>query len=378
MATPINKILINQIQNLSNEELANVSASLSAILGQNSGGEPCASAWRPAVTDEGVLSWTLTTSTTTPTPVNVMGPQGETGPQGPSGTNGTKGDNGFSPTVATATTATEDRTGTVLTFTYGDEGGQTASYTAWNGKDGAGATVDLLEGNGIQITHEIGTTDYTIGVSADYATKTYVDTASAEALSQAKSWTNQQNFATSAGLDDDKQFAMTKTGWAVVVVPSVPDITATNGISANGHNIGLTTDVYSAIQEISAANDLVGANGISVVAGANNQVIIAPSGISQTKQYAMTTTGWEEVQAGTSFTGINTVNGISGDGLSTPVGLHTSAVSAISAVKYEEINANMIAQKLLVVTGDGQIISYVQDGKANGEGCLFFVTSAHN
>lgn len=140
----------------------------------------------------------------------------------------------------------------------------------------------------------------------------------------------------------------------------------------------MTSDVYSAIQEISAANDLVGANGISVVAGANNQVIIAPSGISPAKQYAMTTSGWEEVQAGTSFTGVNTVNGISGDGLSTPIGLHTSAVSAISAVKYEEINASMIAQKMLVVTGDSQIISYVQDGKANGEGCLFFVTSAHN
>lgn len=38
MTTPINKVLTNQTQTLSNEELANVSASLSAILGQGGGG----------------------------------------------------------------------------------------------------------------------------------------------------------------------------------------------------------------------------------------------------------------------------------------------------------------------------------------------------
>lgn len=97
MTTPINKILINQIQNLSIEELATVSASLSAILGQlgGGGGESCASAWRPTVNDAGIISWTLTNYTTTPAPVNIMGPQGEVGPQGPKGPQGQQGPQGI-------------------------------------------------------------------------------------------------------------------------------------------------------------------------------------------------------------------------------------------------------------------------------------------
>ena len=95
MTTPINKILINQIQNLSIGELATVSASLSAILGQvGGGGETCTSAWRPTVDDAGIISWTLTTSTTTPAPVNIMGPQGEQGLQGPKGDTGPQGPEG--------------------------------------------------------------------------------------------------------------------------------------------------------------------------------------------------------------------------------------------------------------------------------------------
>ena len=50
-----------------------------------------------------------------------------------------------------------------------------------------------------------------------YAMKTYVDTASAEALSQAKTWTNQQNFVTSAGLADNTRYEMTNTGWTSAI-----------------------------------------------------------------------------------------------------------------------------------------------------------------
>lgn len=51
----------------------------------------------------------------------------------------------------------------------------------------------------------------------DYATETYVNTASAEALSQAKTWTNQQNFVTSAGLADNTRYEMTNTGWTSAI-----------------------------------------------------------------------------------------------------------------------------------------------------------------
>ena len=380
MTTPINKILINQIQNLSIEELATVSASLSAILGQlgGGGGESCASAWRPTVDDAGIISWTLTNYTTTPAPVNIMGPQGEKGdigPQGPKGDTGepgkagTDGNDGITPHIGdnnhwftgdydtgvsatgpqgpegptgpagsqgekgdkgdigpegpqglqgprgeigpqgeqgpkgdkgdtgakgadanplTATTATiADGTQVTISYTSGGDplaqfnvlnGAQGASgqkgadgispivelteihdseypqggwnvkitdaehqsgqtFQIFNGIDGQGATVDLVEGNGIQITHEEGTTNYTISVSADYALKselpdvtdmatmTYANDASANALSAAETWVNQQNFATSASLIDNTRYEMTTSGWTSAIkiqVDSVP------------------------------------------------------------------------------------------------------------------------------------------------------------
>ena len=380
MTTPINKILINQIQNLSIEELATVSASLSAILGQlgGGGGESCASAWRPTVDDAGIISWTLTNYTTTPAPVNIMGPQGEKGdigPQGPKGDTGepgkagTDGNDGITPHIGdnnhwftgdydtgvsatgpqgpegpagpagsqgekgdkgdigpegpqglqgprgeigpqgeqgpkgdkgdtgakgadanplTATTATiADGTQVTISYTSGGDplaqfnvlnGAQGASgqkgadgispivelteihdseypqggwnvkitdaehqsgqtFQIFNGIDGQGATVDLVEGNGIQIAHEEGTTNYTISVSADYALKselpdvtdmatiTYANDASANALSAAETWVNQQNFATSASLIDNTRYEMTTSGWTSAIkiqVDSVP------------------------------------------------------------------------------------------------------------------------------------------------------------
>ena len=358
MATPINKILTNQQQDFSPEELANVSASLSAILGQGGGGEPCASAWRPTVTDKGVLSWTLTTSTTTPTPVNIIGPQGPSGtsgakgedgtsiilqsvtdveggkqvtlawgetpstssfviPSGTPGTNGkdgkdgtdgtngtsvhldsvstvaggtqvtlgwgtsdtsafvipsgaagapgtngkdgTDGEDGVSPTIlATELGPTEQHPQGGFAVTITDKTGS-QTINIWNGNNGAGATVRLLEGTGIKI--EADGSDYIIGVSADYAlkselpdvtdmatktwvsgqgyltsipdsyaTKAYANEASANALSAAETWVNQQNFATSAGLAADTRYEMTNAGWTSAIkiqvdsqAPSVDD-----------------------------------------------------------------------------------------------------------------------------------------------------------
>lgn len=188
--------------------------------GGGGGGTSYDMAWYPTVDTDGNIAWEWNRTTTAPTTTNIKGPQGERGPTGPQGisgnkgndatpitattaaiasgtqvtisytsggdplaqfnvlsgaqgASGAKGDNGFSPTVATATTAAGDKTGTKITFTYFDSEGtqQTESYIAWNGIDGQGATVNLLEGDGIQITHAAGTTNYTIGVSADYTTK---------------------------------------------------------------------------------------------------------------------------------------------------------------------------------------------------------------
>jgi hypothetical protein len=177
----------------------------------------------------------------------IQGPQGEpgakgdTGPQGPTGPQGTKGDkgdtgsqgekgdkgdNGVSPTVSTSVI----EGGNQVTFTYG--AGQSESITVlngtpgaagasgyspeitlesvtstsypnggtkvtitdlehqagqefyvWNGNDGQGATVNLLEGTGIKI-EKVGQ-DYTIGVSGDYASTSDVEAASANAYDKA-------------------------------------------------------------------------------------------------------------------------------------------------------------------------------------------------
>lgn len=56
------------------------------------------------------------------------------------------------------------------------------------------------------------------------------------------------------------------------------------------------------------------------------------AGLTQSKQYAMTTTGWAEVQAGTSFTGVTTASPITGDGLNNSLGLDSNYKTAIEQV----------------------------------------------
>ena len=228
------------------------------------------------------------------------------------------GGSAYSPTVLIEDAGTPEEHpngGTKVTITdFEHQAGQ--EFYVWNGNDGQGATVNLLEGSGVQITH-VGH-DYTIGVSGDYAStsdveaasanayneavakipdvtdfitkdvndltyyykttetsstseitnalstkldstvaaqtyqpkgnyattsdisdmatqtwvgqqgyltsipntyalKTDVETASANALNQAKSWVNQQNFTTSAGLAANTRYEMTNTGWTSAI-----------------------------------------------------------------------------------------------------------------------------------------------------------------
>lgn len=138
-----------------------------------------------------------------------------------SGAPGAPGAEGFSPTVST-TPITDDpdhpQGGTKVTVT--DSTGS-EEFNIWNGANGEGATVNLKDGDGIHITQS--SNDYTIGVSANYsamavtwvqdqhylksvpdtyALKTDVDAASANALSEAESWVNLQNFATTTDIAD--------------------------------------------------------------------------------------------------------------------------------------------------------------------------------
>jgi len=115
-----------------------------------------------------------------------------------SGASGANGSDGFSPTVEL--TPIQDsqypQGGWNVKITDAEhQAGQT--FQVFNGIDGQGATVDLIGGTGIQVSHQAGTTDYTISVSADYAMKSYVDSASANALSEAKTWVGNQHYLTS-------------------------------------------------------------------------------------------------------------------------------------------------------------------------------------
>lgn len=115
----------------------------------------------------------------------------------------------------------------------------------------------------------------------DYATKTYANEASANALSEAETWVGQQGYLktvpditannglsatghtvgiSTTNIDANKQYAWTTTGWQLVSVPTIPDITAHNGLSADGHTVG-----------------------------------IDDTNIAANTQYAWTTNGWAEV-----------------------------------------------------------------------------------
>ena len=132
------------------------------------------------------------------------------------GTPGAEGASGYSPTVSTEAVTAEGHPqgGTKVTITdLEHQSGQ--EFYVWNGTNGQGATVNLLDGDGIHITND--GTNYTIGVSAnysamavtwvqdqhyltnipnDYALKTDVEAASANALSEAESWVENKHYLT--------------------------------------------------------------------------------------------------------------------------------------------------------------------------------------
>lgn len=58
------------------------------------GGGTSTIAWKPSVSEEGIISWIRTSSETTPDPQNIKGPTGETGSQGPKGDTGNTGPQG--------------------------------------------------------------------------------------------------------------------------------------------------------------------------------------------------------------------------------------------------------------------------------------------
>ena len=169
-----------------------------------------------------------------------------------SGAKGDTGTSGISPVITTA--AIDEREGhpqggTQVTVTDIDHP-EGQSFFVWNGRDGQGATVELKEGNGIQITDNGN--QYLIAVSADYATKAYAEEASAAAYNKAH--------AEIPSLND--YYQKTETSGADEIAAALnkkldkedlPNYDGENGIYVDdsNHKIGLSADYKAQIEAIS-------------------------------------------------------------------------------------------------------------------------------
>jgi len=330
MASKINKILTNQSQEFSNEELANVSASLSAILGQG-GGTYSGDGRYINVKNDNTITMTQTAASLLNSVENKLNTDIYAAASGtwedvasayqtysgdyltesatsalyyplsgnPSGfmdgmfiakyneTTIAELDSAYNANQLVYCMVPTGTTGTRLAFlafinTKNDSeacyefqyyrsstsksiGAQSDQVVIFSCMSATGNWTSGTRNTNAQIVADTGLSakmsgnKLYLGVSADYAlkselpdltdyaTKTYANEASANALSQAETWVGQQNFATSAGLSANKQFAMTTTGWKEI----------------QGGGGGTT---YTAGEGISIDNDVISFSGAQVAA----------------------------------------------------------------------------------------------------------------
>jgi prefoldin subunit 5 len=282
---------------------------------------------------------------------------------------GAAGVNGISPTVSItdAPTAQHSQGGKTITITDADHPtGQ--SFDIWNGIDGQGATINLDEGNGIQITHETGTTNYTISVSADY---------SGAAVASAKNWVNAQGYILSGALNPEN---------------------SVSGKWRNGqyYDFGLKASAENALAAVNGKLSYVSADANTL---SGNGTSGSPLGIDSNNLYELDTAGsylssqtvgqktlisttpaldnavqkvideadtWDTVSAKS----IVTINKATNE-----IKINNNANSAISATIYDVCNTSelaLIPQRLIVGTSSGDFVTYVNGGKCEGQGTLFF------
>lgn len=302
---------------------------------------------------------------------------------GAAGASGASGESGYSPTITTATTADVQHPQGGVNVTVTDIDGN-KSFNIWNGIDGQGATVNLLEGDGIQITHN--GTDYTIGVSADYALKSELPDVSDMAT---QTWVGQQNYLTSVPSE-----YITESELSTTLANYMQSVLTGTGLSGDGSTTALGIDTAAAINftnasaksAVSAASaasaynaqyftsgnkvvaistyatltelaidslhadepgyreeeldepPLIAEYAASAYLGPNtylgfDKFVTSGDYISGDKQYVLTSGGWQELEGGSTFTGVTTTGSISGGGVNNDtIGLLTSAENALTAV----------------------------------------------
>ena len=222
--------------------------------------------------------------------------------------------------------------------------------------------------------------------SAKFATKTELETTAAtfEGLIQSyvqglasEAWVTAQGYLTKpsgdlyytplpAGLSDDQYYAMTNSGWKVIQggggQGGISTVAHDSSLTGNGNseNLGIKTDAalnltnasaYSAQKAEIAFNYWDPTSGptgapLNIAETFTNYLTTAQyetdsatfvtsstTAITGTKQYALTTAGWAEVQAGSTFTGVTTTGSISGGGVNNDtIGLLTSAENALATI----------------------------------------------
>ena len=315
--------------------------------------------WKPVINSSGTLGWTRDTSATTPatadlvphiynnywyvgtsnTDVEARGPQGD------------EGDPGYAPIITTKTVTAQghDNSGTEITITYGEDGAQTAVYTAWNGNDGADATVTLTGGEGIEVSQ--AGTNYTISVSADYALKSDIPTTVAEltdSTDYAKK-TDLEGFVTSSDITtQDTDYVMTTTGWKVLSLPGggmtqvIHDTTLTGQGNDNNSKLGVAWSVLSGNTIDSAKSADVAMYYYDTVDNMPIGISTAINGIYSILDDCLATSD------------INPANGISGGYNSqtekVDIGLTQTAYSAITSVS-SKLDTTAAAQTYQTVAG---------------------------
>ena len=233
----------------------------------------------------------------------IQGEKGDTGLQGPKGDtgepgkDGTDGKDGISPIVSTEQITGGNR----VTFTY--DNGKTESIDVMNGRDGAGASYTFdsttLSGNGNTEPFGVNTNYFATQTWVDqqgflkntdltnYATKTYANETSAAALSQAESWVEQQGYLT-----------------------SIPDTYATksytNEASANALSEAKTWVVDQDYLKNTDLTDYATKTYVDTASAAalsqskswveQQKFVTSADDFDTDKQYAMTSTGWKEVE----------------------------------------------------------------------------------
>lgn len=473
----LNKIVTNFPMSLSQDENRNLALTLSAVLEGGGGGGVANAIWKPAVDQDGDLTWSWDTfpdSARPPETVNIKGPRGESGAPGRDGTNGTNGkdgengktpqiqinssnahwewrysgasewtdlgvvasgavgpqgipgvsgasgapgakgedgDDGVSPAVTVSALPYDPEKpqgGTRVTITDKDHPtGQ--SFDVYNGIDGQGATVNLLEGEGIQILHTPGTTDYTIGVSADYAlkselpdvtdmatktwvgqqgyltsvpdsyaTKQYANDTSANAFSQASAWVESQDFLTQADLAgyatetwvNQQNFATSADLASRVMIPDSADVNLKDKYLVLRTKADGTVDGWTDFQNQSYSK--TEADGRYMRKETDST--LEGTGTSADK-LRISDTVLDQIEAKSTITSaagnVFTVSGGSGT--------EPNKNFVYSGVNYKTnlSEPTYAPQRLAVVTGDAEIISHYADYTEGVYGTLFFVTSAH-